>query len=126
LLSGNSSGKSAFLASRPAARNFRAADTTQVRPCLHRESDRPDQDVADTALLQLGQDGEPELGALAALEPESQDVALTVHVDADRHVAGEVADGAAVADLHDQRVEEEDRVDVLERSGLRLADVVEQ
>src|SRR5216117_883257 len=27
--------------SRPAARNFRAADTTQVRPCLHRESDRP-------------------------------------------------------------------------------------
>jgi len=59
------------------------------------------------------------------LEPEAEHVAFAVEVDADRHVAGLVADGAAVADLHDQRVEEQDRVDVLERSCLPLPDVVE-
>ena len=76
--------------------------------------DAADQHVADAALLQLVQHREPELGALRALEPEPEHVPLAVEVDADRDVAGEVADGACVADLHDQRVEEEDRVDVLE------------
>ena len=87
--------------------------------------DAADQDVADAALLQLAQHGEPELGALRALEPEPEHVAFALEVDADRDVAGEVADGAAVSDLHDQRVEEEDRVNVLERSGLPLPDVVQ-
>ena len=70
-------------------------------------------------------DGQPELGALAGLEPDPEHVALAVEVDADRDVAGLVADGAAVPDLDDQRVEKQDRVDVLERPGLPLPHIVE-
>jgi hypothetical protein len=67
--------------------------------------DAPDEHVADAALAEVVQDREPELGALGPLEPEAQDVAFAVEVDADREVAGEVADGA----LHDQRVQKQDR-----------------
>jgi hypothetical protein len=77
--------------------------------------DATDQDVLDAALFQLGQHLQPELGALGALEPEPEHISLAVEVDADHDVAGEVADGAAVSDLHDQGIEEQDRIDVLER-----------
>jgi hypothetical protein len=43
----------------------------------------------------------------------------------DRDVAGAASDGAAIPDLHHERVAEEDRVDVLERVCPPLADVAE-
>jgi hypothetical protein len=75
--------------------------------------DVADQHVIDAALLELAQHREPELGALRGLEPEPDHV--TVEFDPDGQVADAVSDRAAVADLYDQAVEEEDRVDVLQR-----------
>ncbi len=66
--------------------------------------DAADHDVGDAACLEVGQDLQPELGALATLKPDPQDLALAVCVDADRQVAGVVADRLAVADLDDERV----------------------
>jgi hypothetical protein len=71
-----------------------------------------------------GQDLQPELGALGALKAHPEDVALAVEVDADRQVAGDVADRLAVADLHDQRVELQDRVDRLQRPRLPRLGVI--
>jgi hypothetical protein len=59
------------------------------------------------------------------LEPEAKHIPLALQVDADRDVTDTVTDSAAVPDLHDQRVEEEDRVDVFERPCLPLTHVVE-
>jgi hypothetical protein len=87
--------------------------------------DAADQDVLEAALFELGRHREPGLGALRGLEPEPGHVAFAVQVDPDRHVAGAVSDRAAVADLHDQAVEKQDRVDVLERPGLPRLDVGE-
>jgi len=67
----------------------------------------------------------PELGALGALKPDPEHLALAVEVDADRQVAGVVSDRLAVADLHDKRVEVDDRVDRLQRPRLPGLDVVE-
>ena len=75
--------------------------------------DAADEHVLDAAGLQLGQDLEPELGAFGALEPHAEHVALAVEVDADRQVAGEVPDRLPVADLDHERVEVQDRVDLL-------------
>jgi putative transposase len=67
----------------------------------------------------------PELRALGALKPHPEDVALAVEVDADRQVAGVISDRGAVADLHDQRVEIDDRVDAIKRPRLPRLDVGE-
>ena len=80
--------------------------------------DAADEHVAHAALLELAQDLQPELGALGALKPHPEHVALALAVHADRQVAGAVPHGLPVADLDDQRVEVDDRVDGLQRPGL--------
>ena len=80
--------------------------------------DAEEQDVGDAAGLQIGQDVQPELRAFGLLEPQAEDVTLAVEVDAQRHVARLVSDRMPVADLHDQRVEVDDRVDALKRPVL--------
>ena len=80
--------------------------------------DAGDEDVVDAAALEVVEDGQPELGALGALEPQPQHVTLAVGVDADGQVAVMIAHRLAIADLHDQGVEIDDGVDGLQRAAL--------
>jgi hypothetical protein len=86
--------------------------------------DAADQDVPDAALLELGEDLHPELRALGFLKPQAEHVALALDGDPEREVAGAALDGTAFADLEHQAVEEDHRVDVVQRSLLPGADVV--
>ena len=86
--------------------------------------DADEQDVGHAAGLQVGEDVQPELRALGLLEPQAEHVALAVEVDAQRDVARVVLDRVPVADLHDQRIEVDDRVDALKRAVLPRLGVV--
>lgn len=76
-------------------------------------------------LASLGAHAGPELRALGGLDPDAQDVLDAVHVDADGDVRGPVGHVRAVADLHHQRVEVDDRVERLQRAGLPGGDLLE-
>jgi hypothetical protein len=86
--------------------------------------DTRDQDVLDAALLEVGQDLHPELRALVRLKPHAQHITVAIHPDRHRQVAGPPLDRAAVADLEHQRVEEHDRIDVVQRPRLPRPRVV--
>jgi hypothetical protein len=73
--------------------------------------DAADQHVLDAATAQVVEHGEPELGALGLLPPDPQHLALTVTGHAQRQVAGPRAHAAVFSDLHEQRVEVDDRID---------------
>ena len=77
--------------------------------------DAADQHVTDAALVEIVEHGEPELRALALAPPDPEHLALALQRDADRQIAGAVSDGAVLADLHDERVEVDDRVDLIQR-----------
>jgi hypothetical protein len=82
-------------------------------------------DVFDATVLDLGEHGEPELGAFAALAgPQAEDVALAVDGDADGGVDRPVGD-LAVADLDDHGVDEDHRIDALQRAGLPLGQLTQ-
>src|SRR5262249_51343579 len=85
--------------------------------------DAAEENVRHAALLELGEDLHPELGTLGLLEPDSEHLPLTLERDAERQVAGTALHAAALADLQHQRVEEDHRVDVIERALLPLAHV---
>jgi hypothetical protein len=70
-----------------------------------------DERVADPPVAQLGEQAHPELGALptGGADPQAQHVTLAVQVDAHGHVDRPVGD-LAVADLHDDGVDQDDRV----------------
>ena len=87
--------------------------------------DADEQDVGDAAGLQIAENVKPELRALRLLEPQTEHVTLAVEVDAQRHVARLVSHRMPVADLHDQRVEVNDRVDALQRPVLPRLRVAE-
>ena len=78
-----------------------------------------DQRVLEAAVSQLGQHRRPLLGALTArrAEPEAEHVAFAVEVDADRDVDRPVRDLRA-ADLDHQAVDQQDRVERIERPAL--------
>ena len=80
--------------------------------------DADEQDVGDAAGLQIGEDVQPELRAFGLLEPQAEHVTLAVEGDAQRHVARLVSHRMPVADLHDQRVQIDNRVDALQRPVL--------
>jgi hypothetical protein len=63
----------------------------------------------------LGQHLHPELGTLSLLEPQAEHVAVALDGDSQREVAGAALHRAALADLEHERVEEDHRVDVLQR-----------
>src|SRR3954452_16127897 len=87
--------------------------------------DAADQHVLQPALAKLGQHRQSELGALAALKPHPQHVALAVAGDADRQVAREVPDRLTVADLDHQRVEVDDRIDRVQKPRLPALGVLQ-
>ena len=78
-----------------------------------------DEGVGDAAVAQLGEHRHPELGALPAggSDPHPQHVAFAVQVDAHRHVDGPVGD-LAVADLHHDGVDQDHRIDPVQRPVL--------
>ena len=84
-----------------------------------------DQHILDAAVLELGHDAKPELGAFALLDPQPQDLLGAISPDPERHVDGLVADQGLLADLHPQRVKEDQRIDRLQRAGLPSRDLVQ-
>lgn len=69
---------------------------------------------------------QPELGALAAVpQPDAQHMLAALDVDADAQVGSPVDHGALRADLDHQGVDVEDRVDRVERPGLRLVELLD-
>lgn len=73
-----------------------------------------EQDVADSALGELGAHVRPKRGALIGLDPDSQDVLDPVHVDPDRQMGRPVGHMPARADLHADRVQIDDRRELVE------------
>src|SRR4029450_4720100 len=85
--------------------------------------DAADEDVADAAVGEVVEDGEPELGALALLPPDPEHLTVAVDADADRQVARARANRAVLADLDHQAVEVGDRVDGVQRPRAPRLDV---
>jgi hypothetical protein len=69
-----------------------------------------DQHISDAPVGELGAHPGPELGALAGLDPDAEDMLDPVAVDADRDVGGLVPDGVGVLHQHLQRVKIQDRI----------------
>ncbi len=81
--------------------------------------------VADTAVLDLGEDVHPVLGALAAVAgPQAQDLPPALGGDGQGHVDGPVGHGA-VADLHVDGVDEDHRIDGVEGAALPFGHALE-
>ena len=76
-------------------------------------------------MAQVVEDLHPELRALGLLKPHPEHLALTVHGDRQRQVAGLALHRPAVADLEHERVKEQDRVKVIQRPLLPGLDVLE-
>ena len=87
--------------------------------------DAGDQDIVRAAALEVVQHGQPELRALGLLPPDPQDLAVAVAGHPHREVAGAGPDGAVLADLHEHRVEVDDRVDALQRPRAPCRDVLQ-
>src|ERR1700689_1241521 len=83
----------------------------RLREALQPIADR-DADVLHAGVLDLGEDAQPELRALAAIAgPEPEDVALAVDGHADHDIHRLVRD-LSVTDLDDHCVNEDHRVDL--------------
>ena len=78
-----------------------------------------DQHILHAAVLQLGQHPQPDLGAFPTgrADPHPEHVAFPVDADAHCHVDRTVGD-LAVADPHEDGVDQQDRVDRVQRPGL--------
>jgi hypothetical protein len=85
--------------------------------------DAGDQYVFDAAAAQVVENGQPELGALGLLPPDPEHLAVAVDGDAQGEVTRPGANRAVLADLHEQRVEVDDRIDGVQGSGPPRLDV---
>jgi hypothetical protein len=73
----------------------------------------------------LVHDPQPELRALVLLKPEAEDFLAAIGFYAERDMDGLVAHETLIPDLHPQGVEEDDRIDRLERPRLPGGDLLE-
>src|SRR4051812_28748975 len=87
--------------------------------------DHGDQHVFDAPVLEFGHDAQPELGPFGLLDPQAQDLLGAIGPNPERDMDRLIADQSLVADLHPQRVKEDQRVDRLERAGLPGRDLVQ-
>src|SRR3954468_14405255 len=87
--------------------------------------DHGDQHVFDAAVLEFGHDAQPELGPFGLLDPQAQDLLGAIGPNPERDMDSLVADQSLVADLHPQRVKEDQRVDRIEWAGLPGRDLVQ-
>src|SRR5680860_1586629 len=97
-----------------------------VFACKPRGHDR-DKDVLNSVVLQLRHHGQPEFGTLVVGNPQAQNLAHTVPVDAEGNIDGLVLDHAAVrvADLDPQSIKNDDRIHPIQRPGLPFPDLVQ-
>ena len=82
-----------------------------------------DQDVPDSAGLEVVEHLQPEFSSLGVLDPDPQDVARAIGQHAEGEVNRLVAHHRLLADLHPQRIEEHHRIHRLERAALPGADL---
>ncbi len=96
----------------------------RVRQALEPVADQHE-DVVDTAILDLGEDVHPVLGALAAVAgPQPEDVPPALDSDRQGHVNGPVG-YRPVTDLHVDSVNKDHGIDGVERSVLPFGHAVE-
>jgi hypothetical protein len=87
--------------------------------------DHGEVDIVDATVLELVHDAQPELGALALLDPQAEDVLLALAIERQGEIDRLVLDRALVADLDPQRIKEDHRIDCVERPVLPLAHLIE-
>jgi len=98
-------------------RRQRPRGVDRLRQALEAVAD-DDADVLGAAVLDLGEDTEPELRSLTAVAgPDPEDVPLPVHRDAHGDIE-RLVPHLAVADFHHQGVDEHDRIDAIQWSVL--------
>src|SRR5580704_5431617 len=83
-----------------------------------------DQDVVDTARLELVDHLEPEFGAFALFDPQPEHILLAIGIERERHIDGLVLDQALVANLDAQSVKKHHRIDRVERPVLPFPPLV--
>jgi hypothetical protein len=83
-----------------------------------------EQDVAHSAVLEVGQDAGPEPGAFGALDPQPEAVALALEGDPDGHLHRLSADDLGLADGDHHGVQIDDHVDLFQRPRLPPPNVV--
>ena len=77
-----------------------------------------DQDIFDPTVLKAIQDGQPVLGALVIADLDRQDIFLSFAADPEDDVSCHLPDDPVVPDGVVDRVDIEDRIDVVKRSVL--------
>ena len=82
-----------------------------------------DQNIFNTACLEVVEDLEPEFGALCVLDPQPQDVAAAVGQNPQRQINCLVAHNGFFSNLDSQRVKEDHRIHRFERPVLPGADL---
>src|SRR5690606_28790628 len=82
-------------------------------------------DVPNAALLELGEDRQPELRALGGGDPHAENLFAPLDANADGHVDRAVLHDALVADLHHQRIDVDDGIDLLEGAKLPGAELLD-
>ena len=87
--------------------------------------DDGDENVLDSAGLELVDDAQPEFGALGLFDPDAENLLGAVRQDAERDVDRLVAHEAFVADLDPNGIEEHQRVADIERPVLPFRHLVQ-
>src|SRR5271167_1020349 len=84
-----------------------------------------DEDIRNATDFQVVHDFKPKLGALRLLDPKTQNFFLALSVQRQRDIDRLVLDEAFIPNFNAQRVEENNRIDGIERSILPVPDLLQ-
>ena len=84
-----------------------------------------DQDVFQTAVLQLGQDRQPELCPFGLGQPQAQQLLVTLHIDAQCQIERLVDHPLVRADLQYNAVQINDGIERIQRPVLPFVDLLD-